>query len=108
MPKLKLNLEDVTVESFETTSPDLQIQGTVRGLQSTYQFTCDPGGCMNTYGCNTAYCNQSAEIACPTATCHDGCTADCPGYPPQTWNQTCPVTCDWGGGCESGRPDCPL
>jgi hypothetical protein len=108
MPKLKLDLDDVRVESFETTSPDPRLEGTVQGLQSTLHFSCVPEGCGYSYGCNTAYCNESAEIACPTATCHPGCTADCPTYPDHTWNQTCPVTCDWGYGCESGQPICPL
>lgn len=90
MAKLKLNLEAVAVETFETTAPDRREQGTVEGLQNT-----------------APYCSPSAEIYCPTATCHDGCTADCPGYPPVTWNQTCPPTCHRGEGCESGQPTCP-
>jgi hypothetical protein len=86
MKKLKLVLDDVAVETFEMTSSDLRMNGTVQGQQSY----------------------MSAEIACPTATCHEGCTANCPTYPPVTWNQTCPATCDWGYGCESGYPNCPL
>jgi hypothetical protein len=105
MKKLKLNLDDVAVDSFETTSTDSPGRGTVRAHS---HWTCQETGCLNTYGCDTAYCNQSDQIACPTATCHEGCTANCPGYPANTWNQTCPVTCDWGWGCESGQPNCPL
>lgn len=108
MAKLKLNLEAIAVETFETTTPDPQAQGTVQALQSTLKWTCDPGGCLYTAGCNTAFCNPSAEIYCPTATCQAGCTANCPTYPPNTWNQTCPPTCDWGHGCDSGQPTCPV
>ncbi|HEX6040692.1 hypothetical protein [Longimicrobium sp.] len=108
MAKLKLDLNDVSVESFPTTPPDPRSDGTVQGLQSTLQFTCVPGGCLGTYGCDTAYCYESQQIACPTATCQAGCTANCPTYPDRTWNQTCPVTCDWGNGCESTQPNCPL
>jgi hypothetical protein len=110
MRKLRLNLEDVSVESFETTAVDPDQRGTVKAHTafSCLNYTCQDGGCLGSYGCHTAYCNYSGEIACPTATCQQGCTNNCPGYPPNTWNYTCPVTCDWGWGCESGQPNCPL
>lgn len=102
-----MNIDDVTVESFDTTSPASLTHGSVRGLQSTFRFTCDEGGCLNTYGCDTAYCAESQQLACPTATCQEGCTADCTSGPRPSWDQTCPVTCDYGYGCESGAPNCP-
>ena len=105
MARMKLKLDEIEVSTFELTGESAEARGTVEGMQSGLGFTCDPGGCMNSYGCHTAYCNQSAEIYCPTATCHEGCTAGCTGG--HTWDQTCPPTCDWGGGCESGSPYCP-
>ncbi len=84
MPKLKLNTEDVSVESFETVWTDAEARGTVR-----------------------AQSNVSGELPCPTATCFDGCSGDCPTRPPYTWNQTCPPTCHMGEGCYSGAPQCP-
>jgi hypothetical protein len=108
MRKLRLDIEEVAVESFDVAPPDPHGRGTVAGHATDLRFcTQDIGGCLNSYGCYTAYCNESAEIACPTATCNEGCTNNCPGWPANTWNQTCPVTCDWGYGCESGAPNCP-
>jgi len=101
--KLTLDLDLLTVETFETASGS-HTRGTVHG-HATIWPECQPtqtcvtdNQCMNTFGCHTAYCVQSAELPCPTATCHDGCTADCT-YNGPTVYQTCPATCDWG--CQS-------
>lgn len=109
MKKLRLDLDEISVETFSVTPTLAESAGTVEGQQSglpscTMFCTIQWGSaCGNTQGCQ-----PSAEIYCPTATCHDGCTADCPGYPAYTWNQTCPPTCHLGGGCESTQPECPL
>lgn len=97
MKKLKLDLDEINVETFTVTGSDRDDAGTVKAHSG--------GG----YGCTDAYCtwycNQSAEIACPTATCFVGCTEGCTRGP--SWDYTCPLTCDWGGGCESGQLTCP-
>ena len=82
MPKFRLNPDEVSVESFETSSLDAHGQGTVRGY-------------------------QSQDVVCPTATCALNCTEGST-TPSPTWAHTCPVTCHAGGGCESGMPNCPL
>ena len=43
MKKLKLNLEDLEIESFETMAPEDQVVGTVRGL------TIEDSGCDTCY-----------------------------------------------------------
>lgn len=108
MRKLKLDLEEIAVESFPVTEPPADPAGTVKGREDTGLPSCTmfctiqwPQECAP-----TQFCNPSNEIYCPTATCQAGCTAGCTWGP--TWDQTCPPTCDWGGGCESTRPECPL
>jgi hypothetical protein len=70
--KLKLNLDDLTVDSFHTAAGD-KATGTVFGEQ---QCTC------------LTQCGQNTCPGCPTcdATCNGSCAATCAG--------TCANTCD--------------
>ena len=64
MKKLKLNLEDLRVESFQTTPDDPWLaRGTVRGYGDTPECTTNPVTCEVT--CNTA----CAQPGCPTYQC---------------------------------------
>jgi hypothetical protein len=72
--KLKLNLEDLGVESFDTRA-DVKGKGTVVGEQCSCAGTCYPAPtCANTcaYTCDDATCP-----ACPT--CAVSCNGTC-GY----------------------------
>jgi hypothetical protein len=80
MRKLKLELDDLQVESFSTTPETSQSLGTVYGYQpwtdtcgATCDDTCisvcgvcsDGGGCdTQDQACHTAYCGTSPEQGC--------------------------------------------
>jgi hypothetical protein len=75
MKKLALNIEDLAVESFET-SEDLAGRGTVRGLESTgFEIICtcdsDNGTCDESCqgGCGTDYTCNSCNGTCGGASC---------------------------------------
>jgi len=80
MQKLKLNLEDLKVKSFDTSPFLIRPHGTVLGQEpdETMQGTvCDSTGCQsNVTGCGG--CGESAQsCGCPTQddlTCFAGCT----------------------------------
>ena len=95
MEKLKLNLDEIKVESFETIQPGSK-QGTVLGQQTgtnvcvtcgyTHcdEYTCGDATCAGGTcdGGNTCYCTID-DPGCPTvaATCYNSCgcpTASCP------------------------------
>lgn len=114
MKKLKLNLDDLRVESFATTpDPDGQ-HGTVFGQQLTDTCTCintcegcpteqgdtcgEPtfmGCCVTGSPCQTDTCYHT----CPcgfTYWCATGIATDCPGQtncPPYTEGETCYGSC---------------
>jgi hypothetical protein len=91
MEKLKLQLDNLSVESFDTTC-EAKGHGTVRGEQATN--TC-PGcpTCAATcaYTCDDATCPQCPTCAascngtCAGATCFDSCGRTC-------WD-TCGIGC---------------
>ena len=83
MNKLKLQLEDLRVDSFDTTTAE-KAKGTVFGEQCTCYTQCTCPGCPTCDAtCNT--CDQS---------CNGTCAASC--------NGTCEWTCDYscGGSCD--------
>ncbi|WP_420129411.1 hypothetical protein [Longimicrobium sp.] len=116
--KLKLHLEDLTVDSFQTTTPQ-RPRGTVYGEQCTCYTNCTCPGCptcdascgQNTCGgtcagtCNTcggscagtcdASCGGTCDAACNTGGA--SCYASCDGYCTQGYDATCRNigTCDW-------------
>ncbi|HEX8695613.1 MAG TPA: pinensin family lanthipeptide [Longimicrobium sp.] len=78
--KMKLNLEELQVESFETVAGEPE-RGTVRGYIT------------GTLGCNcTEDTCASCEGTCDTCfnTCPDTCANTCPA----TCRNTCPATCN--------------
>jgi hypothetical protein len=118
MEKLKLNLDDLKVESFDTT-PDVrgQPKGTIYGHTDHAQvcsvnMTCFQQTCPDFYTCDGGQGCQSAGgtcyeactyYNCPTVTannctCVDNCNT---GYCNPTQYNTCPYTCgnSCGGTC---------
>jgi hypothetical protein len=99
MPKLKLRLDDLQVDTFQTTTVR-KGKGTVFGEQCTCQTQCTCPGCPTCYAsCNgtcDASCNGSCE--CPVDatygdTCYDSCAVSC---------ATCQFSCDDMYTCVNG------
>jgi hypothetical protein len=93
MNKLKLHLEDLQIDSFQTT-PAEKPKGTVFGEQCTCYTQCTCPGCPTCagYGTCDASCNGTCDASCNgtcNASCDGGCTWDpsCGGY-------SCEYTCD--------------
>ena len=58
MKKMKLNLDQLKVESFKMAEKKLQ-NGTVNGFGRESVDQCDTEGCSGNVECNTYYCWQS-------------------------------------------------
>ncbi len=80
MKKLKLNLEDLTVESFEIKN-DPEEFGTVKGFGKSFGVSGCLPECPSDWTCD-ATCPDTCEYTCDDPTCG--------GY-------TCYQTCDGGG-----------
>ncbi len=92
MKKLKLEIENLAVESFDTSASE-KPKGTVFGEQCTCQTACTCPGCPSCdYTC--AYtCDDATCPACPTcaASCNGTCNeASCYGT---CGEYTCGFTC---------------
>ena len=86
MKKLKLNLGDLKVESFETSSEKRNNAGTVKGFHPTPY--CTEGGT------NCPECNETEDITCGlNPTCWESCFGTCVTCDP-TCGTTCANTCD--------------
>jgi hypothetical protein len=83
MAKLRLQLDDLLVDSFQTTPPE-RPKGTVFGEQCTCYTNCTCPGCPT--------CDASCNGTCD-ASCNGTCDASC--------NGTC-VSCDWTCGASCG------
>jgi hypothetical protein len=110
MEKLKLRLDDLRVDTFDTTALEKE-KGTVVGGQQpctcyTYCATC-PGcpTCVNScngsceYSCNGTCpdtCGHSCWGTCNEYTCAWTCAESCAGSCPP---DTCYYTCDQGMTC---------
>ena len=81
MRKLKLQLEDLRIDSFTTTGSRKE-KGTVYGEQCTCQTACTCPGCPT--------CDASCNGTCG-GTCAATCNASCYG--------TCDYSCDGGFSC---------
>lgn len=88
MNKLKLHLDDLLVESFDTSRPT-ERQGTVFGEVCTCAYTCDDPTCAITcddatcvYTCDDPSCAESCNGTCDGYTCLDSCGGTC-------WNPRC-------------------
>jgi hypothetical protein len=77
--KLKLNLDQLSVDSFDTTRPAAKA-GTVFGEQCTCYTNCTCPGC---YTCD-ASCNGTCGATCD-ASCNGTCSNTCDG----SCNGTC-------------------
>jgi hypothetical protein len=69
--KLTLKLEDLAVDSFDTTTPH-KARGTVFGEQCTCYTQCTCPGCPS---CD-ATCAATCAYTCDDASCGGGCATD--------------------------------
>jgi len=67
MPKLKLTLENLDVESFDVDVPGLPEDGTVHGRESNMPASCAPECSADTY-CAAGLC-ETIDRTC--GSCHD-------------------------------------
>jgi hypothetical protein len=87
MRKLKLDLDQLIVESFDTRARGRRQPGTVFGEQCTCYTNCSCPGCPT---CD-ASCNGTCGATCD-ASCNGTCDASCNG----TCNNSCGGTCNCG------------
>lgn len=88
MAKLKLNLEQLTVDTFDTAVPTSK-NGTVFGEQCTCYTNCTCPGCPT---CENTQCNE-VTCAASCGSCDVTCDASCwYGYCPS--NPTCNMSDD--------------
>src|SRR5688572_13923678 len=80
MNKLRLQLEDLMIDSFSTTSVRKE-KGTVYGEQCTCQTACTCPGCPT--------CDASCNGSCGGASCINTCAASCYGTCDASCNGTC-------------------
>ncbi len=89
MNKLKLVLDELAVETFDTSACHRE-RGTVMGEQCTCQTVCTCPGCP-TCDATCAYtCDDQTCPACPT--CAESCNGTCPGQG-FSCNESCGGTC---------------
>jgi hypothetical protein len=92
MRKLKLQLDDLQIDSFDTTTPP-KAKGTVFGEQCTCYTQCTCPGCPTCYDS----CNGTCGASC-NGTCGATCDASCYG--------SCDWTCDYSCGDSCGGYTC--
>ncbi len=92
MRKLTLNLEDLSVDSFDTTATH-RPKGTVFGEQCTCYTNCTCPGCPTC----AASCNGTCDASC-NGSCGVTCDASC--------NGTCGWSCDYSCGTCEGAETC--
>jgi hypothetical protein len=104
MNKLKLSLEDLSVESFDTTPAALVKEGgTVFGQQCTCYTQCTCPGCPTCDASCNGTCGGTCEASC-NGTCGPTCDVSCygtcgVGTCGPTWDascDTCDCTNEWG------------
>ncbi len=86
MKKLKLDLEDLSVESFATTPEPRAEGGTVFGQQCTCYTQCTCPGCPTCDASCNGTCGGTCDASC-NGTCGDTC--NCP-----TGDYSCAGDCD--------------
>ena len=99
MNKLKLRLDDLQVDTFQTTSAPKQ-KGTVFGEQCTCWTYCGQNTCPGCPTCN-ASCNGSCDVSCNgscAVTCDASCYGTCDGY-------TCDYSCECTTETQATSPD---
>jgi len=82
--KLRLNLEQLTVDSFQTSAAE-KPKGTVFGEQCTCYTNCTCPGCPT--------CNRSCNGTCDATACGT-CGVSCGGTCDNTCDYSCGGTCD--------------
>ncbi len=87
MKKLELNLDDLKVESFETTPADSRRgRGTVFGYSEFTEFaSCGPDCTPGDYGGQTYDGGETCDASCADGTCQLTCAFTC--------MPTCGVSC---------------
>ncbi len=102
--KLKLNLDQLSADSFDTTKPEAKT-GTVFGEQCTCYTNCTCPGCPT---CD-ASCNGTCDASC-NGTCGASCNGTCNCPSGNTCDWSCGATdCDWGytcGNCTALQTNC--
>jgi hypothetical protein len=84
MKKTRLHLDELLVESFETTPGEAE-RGTVFGEQCTCQTACTCPGCPT--------CYQTCEYTCDDSECIMTCIGDTCGGGGYTCWDSCGYTC---------------
>lgn len=106
MHKLKLDLDQLAVDTFDTEAPPVR-KGTVYGEQCTCYTACTCPGCPT---CDVS-CNGTCAGTCD-ASCNGTCGGSCDGTCDATCNGTCydctayDYTCRNIGTCNYWRGDC--
>ena len=94
MPKLKLDLDALTVDTFDTT-PAAHAGGNVVANQQATMATC-PGICgtqTNQPSCLTCIVQTCGIFSCQHLTCHATCPPTCQATCQQSCQGTCQMTC---------------
>ena len=84
MSKLTLHIEELVVESFDTTRAD-DDRGTVHGMDSGP--TCDQDTCPNP-SCDCSFMDTCVEQ--PEITCYQSCLGTCVTCPASCYPAQCP------------------
>jgi hypothetical protein len=110
--KLKLNLDQLSVDTFETTTVEKK-KGTVFGEQCTCWTRCGQNTCPGCPTCDASCngtcvnsCAHTCAYTCDDASCAGTCGASCNG----TCDYSCGATqCEWGytcGDCTALQTNC--
>ena len=97
MKKLSLHLDDLTVESFDTSAP-APARGTVQGHDHSDPSNCDNSGfcSCNGYPCDTYTCRCTDPDTCAYS-CGQSCPNTCDSC--QNTCVSCMATCEGYAGC---------
>jgi hypothetical protein len=91
MRKLKLDLDQITVDSFDPNPSEGVRRGTVQGFGPTPVFTC-PLTCDTCYN-TCASCDGTCENSC-AGTCYYTCGGSCGGTCNEPTCITCQTNCE--------------
>ena len=91
MNKLKLRLDDLSVESFDTERMEKE-KGTVVGEQLCTCNSC-PGQATCDYTCDDATCPQTCDDNTCAVSCYGTCAASCDTCSPSCWDTCRPRIC---------------
>lgn len=105
MKKLRLDLDHLRVESFDTSGGGAAPRGTVRGaarhptLEESYDPSCLGGdSCDGSCGDTCLSCDASCINGTCYASCNGTCAASCNGTCVASCYGSCDVTCETCGG----------